>query len=459
MYDLAVVGGGAMGSACAYQAVVVAPGTRVVLLEAQPLHSSSSSANDCRQHLDHGGSSGESRIIRATDPNAAYAALAHASMGEWTQLQQRADALAPEKSRPRILTVTGSLDFGRRDTPAMASMLQAAKSGALVEDARSGPSTAVEVIDSAEELSRRFPALRNLHADTVGLFSARGGGILNPAAAIPAMRAVAAAGGAELRGASRVVSLRMVTDEHAHCVELSLATGEVLRAARVVLATGAWTQPLANRLGLTLPPLKVWEVTYAWLRVTPPGAATATADGVGDDGNDYAPGRLPVWRCLDPDARCYGFPLFERAEQGLLKVAPYGHETLDVWDDPRQRRGRPNPAYARATIRFAWRLLRGEQARRDGDVQLEPRTCLYSVSPDKLPLIDQLPGWHGRLAVCAGFSGAGFKNCVSVGKMVAEAMLCGGQWPAMFSLQRPGLQVGPLEPAGGAADGRLSSKL
>jgi sarcosine oxidase len=68
------------------------------------------------------------------------------------------------------------------------------------------------------------------------------------------------------------------------------------------------------------------------------------------------------------------------------------------------------------------------------------KTCLYTNSPDEHFIIDYLPGYEGRVAVAAGFSGHGFKFVSVVGEVLCDMLLQGAsQLPVEFlSLHRFG---------------------
>ena len=217
----------------------------------------------------------------------------------------------------------------------------------------------------------------------------------------------------------------------------------VFRARRIVLATGPWTADLLRgSFGFALP-LDVWEVSYAYCRVRrgSPAAQRAAAT-------------LPVWRAFGGSCRCYGFPTHERAD--AVKVAPHGHhepEGRGVLAAPRERSGRPTRAYARASVAFAQQLFGSDMLEQgefeEAAAELEPTTCLYTVTRDGRFVIDWLPASaHAAprsVLVLGGFSGSGFKHGAAVGRIAQELVSGAGRPPtfpeatAVFSITRPGL--------------------
>ena len=74
---------------------------------------------------------------------------------------------------------------------------------------------------------------------------------------------------------------------------------------------------------------------------------------------------------------------------------------------------------------------------RIGELGIRPGyACLYDMSPDDLPVIDQIPGTEG-LFVVAGSSGHGFKLGPAVGEELARLATSGrSDLLSPFSLSR-----------------------
>src|SRR5690349_5419596 len=141
VFDVIVVGLGAMGSAAAYQ--LSKRGAKVLGLEAfTPAH-------------DRGSSHGESRIIRQAyfeDP--AYVPLLLRAYELWEEL---------EAEEPGLFRLTGGLFLGTPDTDAVAGSLASAREHGLPH----------QLLD-ADEIRRRFPAFAP-RDDEVGVFEERSG--------------------------------------------------------------------------------------------------------------------------------------------------------------------------------------------------------------------------------------------------------------------------------------------
>ncbi len=238
MKDVIVIGLGAMGSMTAWQAA--AAGASVAGVEQFTVgHSRGSS---------HGGS----RIYRQIlFEGKEYVPLARRSLDLVMDLERRS-------GRP-LFTRSGGLVIGTADGPLIRDTLASAAAGEVE----------YEWLEPGE-LRRRYPQ----HAafdDDVAVYEP-GAGVLRPEACIAAAVAAAERAGAEIRTGSPVEELR-VADGHVEVV----TGGETIRAARAVLATGAWGLDLLPGFSL---PLRTQRSCLSWFR-----AATDPAE--------YGPARFP----------------------------------------------------------------------------------------------------------------------------------------------------------------------
>jgi sarcosine oxidase len=212
MPDVVVVGGGAMGSAAAWQ--LARRGAAVVLLEQfGPGHA-------------RGSSHGSSRIVRLSYADPFYVDLAAAAYERWDELE--ADA------GEQLLTWTGVVDHGDRATvEAMAELLPAHGHSADLL--------------GASEAAERWPGLR---LEPPILFH-RHGGRAHANRTVAALKRVAAQYGADVRHDAPVEAIVPIGER----VEIR-ASDETLRAHTVVVAAGAWTTSLIGNL-VELPNLTV----------------------------------------------------------------------------------------------------------------------------------------------------------------------------------------------------------
>ncbi len=255
MFDVIVLGLGAMGSSTVYQLAL--RGQKVLGIDQfTPPHA-------------FGSSHGKSRIIREAyfeDP--LYVPLVKRAYNDWAELQAR--------SGKRVLTRTGGLMIGAAD-------------GIVVRGARA---SAVEhklpyEELSASELRARFPALRPAD-DTVAIWEPRAG-VLDPEAAIEAQLSVARAARAELKFGEKVTKWRATAEG----VEVTTWSG-VYAAARLVITAGSWIGGLLPELAL---PLAVERQAIFWFDPLKPA--------------EFTPNRFPIFiHEYEPGKTWYGFADF-----------------------------------------------------------------------------------------------------------------------------------------------------
>jgi sarcosine oxidase len=212
MPSVVVVGGGAMGSAAAWQ--LARRGADVVLLEQfGPGHT-------------RGSSHGSSRIVRLSYADPFYVDLAAAAYAHWYELEAEANE--------QLLTWTGVVDHGQREpVEAMAELL-------------AGHGHAVELVDLAEAADR-WPGLR---FDGLVLHHPRGGRA-HADRAVAALKRVASRFGAEIRHDIHVDAIAPTSGR----VEIR-AGDDSWRADAVVVAAGAWSPSVLDGL-VQLPRLTV----------------------------------------------------------------------------------------------------------------------------------------------------------------------------------------------------------
>lgn len=245
MFDVIVLGLGAMGSAAAMH--LARRGARVLGLERfGPAH-------------DQGSAHGESRLIRkAYFESPAYVPLLERSYELW-------DALSAEAGAP-LLHRTGLVLFGRRASTASAV---AREHGIVVEHL------------SPAETRARFPALR-VDDELEPLFEP-GAGWLEVERCVRAHLDAARAASADLRFDEPALAWRV--DAKSGEVEVETAR-ERHRGGRLVLAAGAWAPSLLAELALPLHPHRVVQM---WFEAGPAHAA-------------------PCFGFDLPDGFFYGFP-------------------------------------------------------------------------------------------------------------------------------------------------------
>jgi sarcosine oxidase len=254
MYDVIVVGLGAMGSAAAYH--LARRGLRVLGLDRfSPPHA-------------WGSSHGQSRIIRqAYYEHPAYVPLVQRAYTLWAQLE--------EESGLSLFRQTGGLMVGPPGGELVAGALASARTHGLMHQ-----------MLSAAEVRSRYPVLRPPEP-FVALWEPRAG-ILAPEACIEAHLAQARQRGASLHYDEPVVNWSVGSQG----VRITTTKGHY-QAPRLLLSAGAWLNSLLPDLPL---PLVVERQVLYWFKPT----ATARA---------FEPGHCPIhlWE-HEPGRFFYGFP-------------------------------------------------------------------------------------------------------------------------------------------------------
>jgi sarcosine oxidase len=213
--DVLVVGGGAMGSAAAWQ--VAKRGVDVALLERfEPGHK-------------NGASHGTSRIFRLSYADPTYIRLAQRALRLWRELEA--------ETRTGLLTITGGVDHG--DHPHLDDLADALDA-AGVERTWLHP----------DEAAERWPGMR---FDLRALFYPDSGR-LHADHAVSALQRGAVEHGALVRHGVRVLTVEVAGDDKA----IVHTEYETYQARRVIVAANAWVPKLVGSL-VPLPPLRVTQ--------------------------------------------------------------------------------------------------------------------------------------------------------------------------------------------------------
>lgn len=224
MYDVLVVGLGAMGSATLYHLAM--RGAHVLGVDAfHPPHTL-------------GSTHGRSRIIReAYYEHPSYVPLVRRAYENWAALERRAATTLFQR--------TGGLMMGAEDSALVRGAFESAAQHAIE----------VEMLPAAE-IMRRFPAFAP-EPHMVGVLETNAG-VLFPEACVRAHLDGARAGGAEIRMDTRVIRLWPEKGS----VSVLLDNGR-LEARRVVIAGGPWAPKLLAMVGVDVP-LAVERQTLHW---------------------------------------------------------------------------------------------------------------------------------------------------------------------------------------------------
>jgi sarcosine oxidase len=371
-YDVAVVGLGAMGSATAY--ALANRGTRVVGFDRfAPPHTL-------------GSSHGHTRIIReAYYEHPLYVPLVQRAYELWHEMEKRSGA--------ELLRETGGVWVGPPSGPLVRGALQSAREHHIAH----------ELLD-AKELSRRFPAYR-ARANWQALYERRAG-MLFPERCIEAFLAGARQAGADIRLNTPVLSFRAGSSG----VSLTTNAGTD-QAERIVVAAGAWLPDLAPLLDVKLP-LEIERQMSHWFD---PAATDSRYD------SSLCP--VGLWE-LDNEELFLTMP----NEGHGVKCGMHHSGAPTTADAVNRAVSDAENAGAKGVLD---EVMPGAAHRlRDA------RVCLYTNTPDKHFIIDQVA--DGRVLLLSPCSGHGFKFASAIGEVAAE-LLCDGRSRfdlAPFSLAR-----------------------
>ncbi len=320
---------------------------------------------------ERGSSQDHSRIIRYSYHRPFYVRLAEQAYRSWAAVER--------ESGERIVVRAGGLDLFPPGGAIPAHTYTESLDACGID---------WQWLDAAE-IRRRWPPF-TVPDGVEGLYQADAG-LVAAARANAAHLAAARGRGARVVELAEVTAIRGGVDD----VEV-VASGVRYRARRAILAAGAWTNELLGKLGLRLPLTVTREqVTYF--------AAPDLAP--------FAPERFPIWIWMDVPC-FYGFPVFG---QPAVKVAE------DVGGAETTADGRsfePDAAGLERVKDFCRRYLPAALG-----PELETRTCLYTLPPDRDFILGPVPG-HPAILMAVG-AGHGFKFASALGRILAELAIDG----------------------------------
>lgn len=359
MYDVGVIGLGAMGAATALAAAK--RDLSVVGLEQfGAVH-------------DQGSSHGESRIIRkAYFESPHYVQLAQQAYDAWRDIERDSGA--------NLLTITGGLMIGHPGSEVYEGSLQSARMHGLAHEDL-----------SAADVAERFPTFHL--PDHYRAVYEPDTGILAVETAIRTMLDLAAAHGARLHFHTAL--------HHVEPLERGtflLHTAErSFRCRHLVICAGAWS---AKLLGEVAPPLQVERVVQHWFR---PRKDTP-----------FAIGNFPVY-IVDSETGVsfYGMPPMGPMEAGLKHAFHSVRQPQNIDNFNHQVDEAKDTAPLRAMLDRYLPLAHGELRRH--------ATCMYTSTPDANFVIGQHPHMKDAWIAC-GFSGHGFKFAPVVGRNLCDWM-------------------------------------
>jgi sarcosine oxidase len=363
IFDVIVIGLGAMGSAAAH--MTAKRGKRMLGLEY------------FTSPHDKGSSHGSSRIIRQSyweDPS--YVPLLLRSYELWEELERETHA--------KLLHLTGAIMVGSQTGELVQGSIRSAQQHNLPHE-----------ILSAKEIRKRFPALTP-EPHEIALYESRAGYLL-PEESIRRQLAQAARYGADLHFEEPIVSWSVNNSNDGVKVTTAKAAYE---AERLIICAGPWSPRLLAGLNL---PLEVTRQVMFWF------------DPIGGV-EPFLPERFPVfmWE-RDGDFHLYGFPAID-GKTGGVKAAFHGShnrctpESIDRGIHPE------DSAALKAKLATRIPALTGPL--------VKALTCLYTMTPDDHFVLGMHPQ-HPAVAIAAGFSGHGVRFATVAGEILADLAVDG----------------------------------
>jgi sarcosine oxidase len=369
VYDVAVIGLGAVGSATLYQ--LSASGAKAIGFDRYaPPHTL-------------GSTHGESRITRlGIGEGVHYSPFAIRSHAIWRELEATLDLRPGE----RLLHETGCLVLGPADGQSVmhhkpdfiATTVAAARANGIAH----------EMLDGSE-VRKRFPQFAA--GDEEAAYYEPAGGWVSPERAVAAQLRLARA---EIRTDTPVLS---ITQEPGQ-VRVVTADGEYV-AGEVVVSAGAFTPQFLGAPYRAL--LRPTRQILHWFEL----------DGTLD--NTWRHGPVFIWAHGDSDS-FYGFPSIAG---GAVKVADEDH-TADVDAEHVDRVVPPAASEQMYADHLAGRL-RGMSRRR-----ARVATCIYTETGSGEFLVDRHPDFD-RIFVASPCSGHGFKHSAAIGEAIAQQVTLG----------------------------------
>ncbi len=368
VYDVIVVGLGAMGSAAAYQSAK--RGAKVLGIDRfAPPH-------------DLGSTHGETRIIRqAIGEGEEYVPLALRSYEIWREIEAETGA--------ELLTVTGGLILS-----SASAVTPLHGSGTFIEQTISCAQKygIAHSVLNTQEIRERFPQF-NLTGNETGYYENEAG-FLSPENCVTTQIELAKKYGAEIHVNEKVLKF----DAGKNGVEVFTEKGKYA-AEKLIVSAGPWINEFIDE-----DIFKIYRQVLYWFELK-------------ENAQNYLLGKFPVfiWQFGRwAEDYIYGFPAIGGMAGGL-KLAS---EQLEKTTDP----DRVDREVSEDEIKNMHRKYISPHFPGLGERCLKAATCLYTSTPGSRFVIDFHPQ-HENVLIASPCSGHGFKHSAAVGQMLAEMAL------------------------------------
>jgi sarcosine oxidase len=372
IYDVIVIGLGAMGSASLYQ--LAKREINVLGIDRfSPPH-------------EFGSTHGETRVTRqAIGEGAEYVPLALRSYELFRQIEAETNS--------KILTVMGGLIMSYPNTKA--NLHSNDFIGQTVSTARQFGIKHRTL--TANEISREFPQF-NLTGNEIGYYEDEMG-FLSPENGVKSQLELAEKYGAKISRHEQVLAIKPFNSY----VEV-LTNKNTYQAEKIIMSVGSW---INNFIEITKRDFfKIYRQVFYWFDVE-------------DSYEDFKLGSFPtfIWDFgrWENDF-VYGFPAINGKTGGLKIATETYYETTDPDNVERDVSSKEIDEVFSTYIE---NKIRGISPK-----SVKTATCLYTTAPNSRFVIDKSPE-NDRIIIASPCSGHGFKHSAAIGECLAELAITG----------------------------------
>jgi len=370
IFDVIVLGLGAMGSAALYQ-LSSRKASVLGLDQFRPPH-------------DLGSSHGETRITRiACGEGPEYSVFARRSHDIWRELERKTGRELLSQNGLLVISGQGPRAANHEKPAFLQTTIDAAKAAGVGYETLTGLAA-----------RKRFPAF-NLRDDDVVYFD-KVGGFVRPEACVQTQLELAEANGAVIRTGEAVTGF----EQRDAVVEVRTAQA-VYKARQLVVSAGAWLPGLlpANHRA----PFTVRRQVLYWFRAN------------GDSFDSFLPENFPVyiWQLPAPQS-IYGFPAVHGPDGGIkLATEQYSDESTPQSVDRTAGAAEIERMYETYVAPYFPALM---------PQPIRTKVCLYTCVAGARFIIDRHPELD-RVIIASPCSGHGFKHSAAIGDALAQMAL------------------------------------
>ncbi|MDP2676250.1 MAG: N-methyl-L-tryptophan oxidase [bacterium] len=373
IFDVIVVGLGAMGSAALYQLAKRRCDVLGIDQFSPPHH--------------FGSTHGDTRITRqALGEGAEYVPLVLRSNEIWRELERTTGTELFERIGGLIMSSRSSLRRIKGISTFFQNTITTAKEHNIPH-----------MLLDTDEIRNYFPQF-NLVGDEEGYYE-YGAGFLRPERCVEVQLRLAKEIGAEIFLNEKVLAIKTELNNDMVTVQ---TTGGNYIAKKVVVSAGAWVSKILG------------EEFTRYFRISRQILLWFDIQKSKKSAQSFLPKNFPIFIWEFGRGSMYGFPAIDGIHGGL-KI---GSEQYEQFVDPDSVDKRVSDEEIQ--IMYSERVYNRIPALRSKC--LKAVSCLYTITPDRNFIIDFLPD-HPNIIVASPCSGHGFKHSAAIGEVVSELAL------------------------------------